>query len=76
MPVKSKYQDQDVEIILNELVAVLQQRQVPTDLSLMVIGDLASHIINCNLACNQRKLIAEKFSQALLSSVATDQSLG
>ncbi|KKD62237.1 hypothetical protein RN22_01565 [Grimontia sp. AD028] len=72
MPVTSKYQDKNVEQILNDVVNVLEKHKVSTDLSLMVVGNIATNIINNNLPVAQRQLIAEKFAQALLSSIDTE----
>ncbi|AMG31385.1 hypothetical protein AL542_14235 [Grimontia hollisae] len=72
MPVTSKYQDKNVEQILGDVVNVLEKHKVSTDLSLMVVGNIATNIINNNLPAAQRKVIAEKFAQALLSSIDTE----
>lgn len=72
MPVTSKYQDKNVEQILNDVVNVLEKHKASTDLSLMVVGNIATNIINNNLPAAQRQLIAEKFAQALLSSIDTE----
>ena len=72
MPMTSKYQDQQIEQILSDILDVLKIHQASTDLSLMVVGNIATNIINNNLPCEQRKLIAEKFAQALLSSVVSE----
>lgn len=71
MPVTSKYKNENVESILTDVIEVLEKHHASTDLSLMVLGNLATNIINCNIGINQRKLIAEKFSQALMSSIET-----
>ncbi len=69
MPVTSKYRDENVEQILTDIVNVLEKHKTSTDLSLMVLGNITTNIINNDLPLAQRKLIAEKFAQALLSSV-------
>jgi uncharacterized protein YejL (UPF0352 family) len=69
MPVTSKYQDKNVEQILSDIVNVLEKHKTSTDLSLMVLGNIATNLINNDLPIGQRKIIAEKFAQALLSSV-------
>ncbi len=71
MPVTSKYRDENVEQILTDIVNVLEKHKTSTDLSLMVLGNITTNIINNDLPLAQRKLIAEKFAQALLSSVDT-----
>ncbi len=71
MPVTSKYNDKNVEQILSDIVNILDKHQTSTDLSLMVLGNIATNIINNEIPRMQRKIIAEKFAQALLSSVDT-----
>ncbi|WP_413112050.1 YejL family protein [Thaumasiovibrio sp. DFM-14] len=73
MPVTSKYSDKQVEAILNDMINVLEQHRAPADLSLMIVGDLATNIINNNVPNGQRKAIAEKFAHALQSSVKDKQ---
>lgn len=72
MPVTSKYDDKNVERILTDVVNVLEKHGASTDLSLMVVGNIATNLINHNLPAAQRKAIAEKFAQALMASVDAD----
>ncbi|WP_087019159.1 YejL family protein [Thaumasiovibrio subtropicus] len=69
MPVTSKYSDKQVEAILNDMINVLENHRAPADLSLMIVGDLATNIINNNVPDGQREAIADKFAAALRSSV-------
>nr|WP_086938122.1 DUF1414 domain-containing protein [Thaumasiovibrio occultus] len=73
MPVTSKYSDKQVEAILNDMINVLEKHHAPADLSLMVVGDLATNIINNNVAKGQREAIAAKFAAALSYSVKEQQ---
>ncbi|EHZ6900256.1 YejL family protein [Vibrio cholerae] len=69
MPITSKYSDEHVESILTEIAAVLNKHNASPELTLMVVGNIATNVINQNVAAAQRKVIAEKFSQALVSSL-------
>ncbi|MGO2510105.1 MAG: YejL family protein [Vibrio hibernica] len=69
MPINSKYSDQKIEQILAEIAAVLKKHEASSDLSLMIAGNIVTNILNSNVPRVQRKLIADKFSQALLSSL-------
>lgn len=69
MPQASRYSDELVETILSELSAVLAKHRTPTDLSLMVMGNMITHVINTSVAPEQRKALARSFGEALLSSV-------
>ncbi|EGR1092959.1 DUF1414 domain-containing protein [Vibrio cholerae] len=69
MPITSKYSDEHVESILTEIAAVLNKHNASPELTLMVVGNIATNVINQNVAAAQRKVIAEKFAQALVSSL-------
>ncbi|WP_237361315.1 YejL family protein [Vibrio marisflavi] len=69
MPITSKYSDKQVENILAEMATVLEKYEATPDLTLMIAGNIATNVLNQNVAVAQRKELAEKFSQALLSSL-------
>ncbi|CDL33015.1 FIG002927: hypothetical protein [Enterobacter hormaechei] len=48
--------------------------KTPTDLSLMVLGNMVTNLINTSVAPAQRQAIAKSFAQALQSSVSDDQA--
>ncbi|KLN97223.1 YejL family protein [Moellerella wisconsensis] len=74
MPQSSRYTDEQVEKLLAELVSVLEKNRTPVDLSLMVLGNMVTNLLNTSVAPAQRSMIAESFAHALLSSVKEDQS--
>ncbi|HID3219306.1 TPA: YejL family protein [Enterobacter cloacae] len=74
MPQHSRYSDEHVEQLLSELVNVLEKHKTPTDLSLMVLGNMVTNLINTSVAPAQRQAIAKSFAQALQSSVSDDQT--
>jgi len=74
MPQISRYSDEHVEQKLSELLNVLEQHKAPTDLSLMVLGNMVTNLINTSVAPAQRQAIAKSFAQALQSSVNDDQA--
>lgn len=69
MPITSKYSDEKVETILTEIAAVLDKHNASPELTLMIAGNIATNVLNHNVASSQRKAIAEKFAQALTSSL-------
>ena len=69
MPITSKYTDEQVEKILAEVGAVLEKHAASPELTLMIAGNIATNVLNQQVAASQRKVIAEKFAQALLSSI-------
>ena len=69
MPIVSKYSNQQVEALISELQMVLNKHQAPIDLSLLTLGNLATHLIASKLPLAQQRPIAESFSRALLASI-------
>ena len=74
MPQHSRYSDEHVEQLLSELVNVLEKHKTPTDLSLMVLGNMVTNLINTSVAPAQRQAIAKSLAHALQSSVSDDQA--
>ena len=72
MPQQSRYSDEHVEQLLSELANVLEQHKAPTDLSLMVLGNMVTNLINSSVAPAQRQAIARTIPQALQSSINSD----
>ncbi|MGL6365281.1 DUF1414 domain-containing protein [Aeromonas veronii] len=68
MPIVSKYNNEQFDALMNDLITALEKHQAPVDLSLMVLGNLTTNIIN-GMAPAQRQAITEKFVQALTASV-------
>jgi uncharacterized protein YejL (UPF0352 family) len=69
MPITSKYSDQKIEMLLTEIAAVFDKHEAPPELVLMIAGNIATNVLNQNIPGAQRKAIAEKFAQALMSSI-------
>ncbi|WP_459176605.1 YejL family protein [Ewingella americana] len=74
MPQSSRYSDEHVEQILSELANVLEKHRTPTDLSLMVLGNMVTNLINTSVAPAQRKAIAGSFAGALQASIREDKA--
>lgn len=74
MPRSSRYSDEHVEQLLSELVSVLEKHRAPTDLSLMVLGNMVTNLINTSVAPAQRKVLARSFAEALQVSVREDKA--
>ena len=74
MPQTSRYSDERVENLLAELVEVLEKDQAPTDLSLMVLGNMVTNLINASVAPAQRRTLARSFAEALQASVREDHA--
>ena len=74
MPQHSRYSDEHVEQLLSELVNVLEKHHTPTDLSLMVLGNMVTNLINTSVAPVQRKTLARSFAEALQASIREDKA--
>ncbi|EKO3831439.1 YejL family protein [Vibrio harveyi] len=74
MPITSKYTDEQVEKILAEVGAVLEKHAASPELTLMIAGNIATNVLNQQVAASQRNVIAEKFAQALMSSLEAPKS--
>ncbi|CAK6491019.1 MULTISPECIES: YejL family protein [Pantoea] len=74
MPQSSRYSDERVEKLLAQLAQVLQKDNAPTDLSLMVLGNMVTNVINSDVAPAQRRSLARSFAEALQASVRDDNA--
>ena len=72
MPQLSRYSDEQVERLLGEMLNVLEKHKAPTDLSLMVLGNMVTNLINTSIAPAQRQAIANSIARALQSSINDD----
>jgi len=74
MPQSSRYSDERVEKLLADMVNILEKDQAPTDLSLMVLGNMVTNLINSSVAPALRRPLARSFAEALQSSVHEDKA--
>lgn len=71
MAIQSKYQDKQIDAILNDMIAVLEKHQAPLDLSLIVLGNMTTNLLTGSVGKQQRQVLAQAFSDALLNSIKT-----
>lgn len=69
MPIVSKYSAEQQEQLLDEVLAIFEDNQVPVDLCLMTLGNAVSNVIERGVSAQQRTAMAEQFSRVLLQSV-------
>ena len=69
MPIQSKYSSKQIETILDQVMDVLHGNEVSVDLSLMILGNSITHVINSQVPTSQRKAIGDKFVKALSASI-------
>lgn len=70
MATKSKYQDKQLDALLNDLIITLEKHKAPVDLSLMALGNMVTNILVTNVQNpQQREVLAEAFGAALKNSL-------
>ena len=70
MASKSKYQDKQLDALLNDLIITLEKHKAPVDLSLMALGNMVTNILVTNVQDpQQREMLADAFSSALKNSL-------
>ncbi|WP_105200477.1 DUF1414 domain-containing protein [Pseudoalteromonas sp. T1lg10] len=69
MPALSKYTNEEVEQLVDQLVAVLAEKKAPVDLSLMCLGNTITHIIKEHVPAAKRAAVAKNFANALTDSL-------
>ena len=69
MPIVSKYSNERVEKIIQDLRDTLVDNEVTPDLALMCLGNLVTDIIANDVDTKQQKAIAENFANALKQSI-------
>ncbi|AUI65776.1 MULTISPECIES: YejL family protein [Glaesserella] len=70
MATKSKYQDKQLDALLNDLIITLEKHKAPVDLSLMALGNIVTNILVTNVQTpQQREALADAFSSALKNSL-------
>lgn len=69
MATNSKFQDKQVDAILNDMIAVLEKHQAPVDLSLIVLGNMVTNLLTSSVGKSQQQALAKAFSDALMNSI-------
>lgn len=69
MPIVSKYSNERVEKIIQDLHDVLVKESATPDLALMCLGNTLTEIIINNVPEKQREAIVNNFTQALNQSI-------
>ncbi|MCL1098674.1 YejL family protein [Shewanella gelidii] len=72
MAIQSKYTNAQVETLITEMLTVLEKHKAPTDLSLMVLGNCVSHLLESKVPASQRQAVAEQFAKVLTQSTKAD----
>jgi uncharacterized protein YejL (UPF0352 family) len=68
MPIVSKYSNQRVEKIIQDLLDVLVKEEVTPDLALMCLGNAVTNII-AQIPTSKRVAVTDNFTKALKQSI-------
>ncbi|RUO65224.1 hypothetical protein SAMN06297229_1398 [Pseudidiomarina planktonica] len=71
MPILSKYDAQQQQQLLEQVLDVFSSQQTPANLALMTLGNAVSNVIEQGYSDTQRKAVAEQFGKVLLQSLTT-----
>lgn len=70
MAIQSKYQDKQLDALLNDLIITLEKHKAPVDLSLMALGNMVTNILTTNIENPaKQQALADAFSNALKQSL-------
>lgn len=69
MPIVSKYSNERVEKIIQDLFDVLIQEKATPDLALMCLGNTITEVINKQVPEKQREDVVNNFTKALRQTV-------
>ena len=69
MPIVSKYSNERVEKIIQNLLDVLVKEEATPDLALMALGNTITEVIGSNFPKDQQQAVVASFSQALGQSI-------
>ena len=69
MPIVSKYSNEHVEKIIQDVLDVLSKESATPDLALMCLGNVVTDIISNDVPEKHRKAMVENFTKALNQSI-------
>ena len=69
MPQQSRYTNDQFEALMNDVILTLEKNEADRDLSLMVLGNVITHILNTHVAPENRETMADQFANVLKKSV-------
>lgn len=69
MPQQSRYTNDEFEALMNKVILTLEEGGANRDLSLMVLGNVITHILNTQVSPEKREAMATQFADVLKKSV-------
>lgn len=71
MPQQSRYTNDEFEALMNKVILTLEESGANRDLSLMVLGNVITHILNTQVSPDSRDAMTNQFADVLKKSVKT-----
>lgn len=69
MPIISKYSNDEINNLVDDIISLIQTKKIPVDLALVALGNTVSNVIDNNVSKEQKQAIAKSFSDALMASL-------
>ncbi|AEF03083.1 DUF1414 domain-containing protein [Alteromonas sp. KS69] len=69
MPQNSRYTNAEFETLMNKVILTLEENDAGRDLSLMVLGNVITHILQTQVSPDKREAMADQFANVLKKSV-------
>ncbi|MBQ4830023.1 DUF1414 domain-containing protein [Alteromonas sp. CI.11.F.A3] len=69
MPQNSRYTNAEFETLMNKVILTLEENDAGRDLSLMVLGNVITHILQNQVSPDKREAMADQFANVLKKSV-------
>ncbi|MDO6565943.1 DUF1414 domain-containing protein [Alteromonas sp. 1_MG-2023] len=69
MPQNSRYTNAEFENLMNKVILTLEENDAGRDLSLMVLGNVITHILQTQVSPDKREAMADQFANVLKKSV-------
>lgn len=70
MPIISKYDSDQQQQLLEDILTIFEDQQIPANLALMTLGNAVSNVIEQAYQPAQREAVAAQFGKVLLQSLA------
>lgn len=71
MPILSKYDTEQQQQLLEQVMTVFVDQKVPANLALMTLGNAVSNVIEQSFKPDSHQAVAEQFGKVLLQSIAS-----
>jgi len=69
VPQNSRYTNAEFETLMNKVILTLEENEAGRDLSLMVLGNVITHILQTQVSPDKREAMADQFANVLKKSV-------